>query len=300
MSVGVCVLLTLARQLRATTLNVYIVLSFLFTAGICCLVISGGDWMAGGRFFAHFLPVAIAFVPWALDGLRSRRSVLPAATLVLLALEATSIMTFVGKFSTSAPLWSRIPGREGPERQYSWFERHSRINLRDMRLIQRLDDVVAHLASRKSTPVIVLSGQMGMVPYHIAMRHFGRVRFVDRHGLIERSLTTCDSTRNLPRDTGGLIFNFGRYFENLAELQQNCRLGRPDVIFDIGSFHSSRIAAYGYREVYIQTGEVTAHNTHFAGLRVRADAFVAVDESLVDLSGSAAVTGSRSRPQREP
>jgi hypothetical protein len=299
LTIALCVLLTVARQLRATALNLHVVLSFLFVAGyFCCVVLSGGDWMSGGRFFAHFLPVAFAFVPWALDGVLSRSWILPAATVVLLTLEATAIIAFARSFSTSAPLWSALPDVEAGT-GYSWFERRSRINVRDMRLIDRLDEVVTRVSTGKDGPVIVLSGQMGMVTYHIALRHFGRVRFVDRHGLIERSLTSCSSTRGAPRDTGGLVLNFARYFEHLAEPQENCQLARPDVVFDIGSFDRSRIAAHGYREVYAQSGEVTAQDTKFAGLTVRRDAFVAVDAALVALSNSSAARWSRPERQQE-
>ena len=89
--------------------------------------------------------------------------------------------------------------------QYSWFERRSRINVRDMPLIDNLDDMVSRISSRKQTPVVIISGQMGMVPYYIAMRHFGRVRFLDRHGLVDRALTDCVTTRDVAKDTGGLV-----------------------------------------------------------------------------------------------
>ena len=65
------VFITAVRQLRRTTLNMYVVLSLLFAVGyLSFVIISSGDWMAGGRFLVHFLPVTMAL----------SRSRLPMAT----------------------------------------------------------------------------------------------------------------------------------------------------------------------------------------------------------------------------
>jgi hypothetical protein len=266
---------TLAQQIRGGTLNAYIWLSALFVCGSLAFVItSSGDWMPVGRFLAHFLPIAIAFIPFAVHGTASGPRILPLIAAVVIALELASAVTFAGTGSTSFPLWARASHQD---LQFSWFERHSRINVRDMPVIGALDTVVARLAAEKHAPVVVMSGQMGMVSYHIALRHFGRVRFIDRHGLVERSLTDCGSTRDRPRDTGGLVMTPAQYLDALEERQPGCQLPRPDVIFDIGTSSRSGVAAYGYEEVFRQSGTIDAVGSRLTGATVLADAFIAVD-----------------------
>ena len=236
--------------------------------------------MRGGRFLAHFLPVAIGFVPLALSAHTRRTLVLPMVTAIVVGLQAMTAIAFARDSSTSIPLWGHMAATaDHAEAQYSWFERHNRINLRDMPLIENLDDVVGRTIDRKPGPVVVMSGQMGMATYHIALRHFGRVRFVDRHGLADRALTDCPIARNLNRDTGGLILSFDWYFENLTDLEQSCGLVRPDILFDI---RSNDVEGYGYPTVYSQSGDVTTLGTRLTGLTVRADAFVAVEAGLAD------------------
>jgi hypothetical protein len=278
--IAVSVLVMAVGQLRAPTLNLHVVLSLLFAVGyLCSAIVSTGDWMKGGRFLAHFLPVAIGLVPLALSA-RTRRTLLPLVTAIVVGLQATTAIAFARDSSTSLPLWSHIAATaDHAELQYSWFETHNRINQRDMPLIENLDDVVRQTIDSKPGPVVVMSGQMGMATYHIALRHFGLVRFVDRHGLADRALTDCPIARNVRRDTGGLILSFDWYMENLTELEQSCGLVRPDILFDI---RSNDVEGYGYPTVYSQSGEVAALGTSLTGLTVRADAFVAVEASLAE------------------
>ena len=270
---------TLVQQIRGGTLNAHVWLSALFACGSVAFVItSSGDWMPGGRFLAPFLPIAIAFIPFAVQSLTSGLRILPLVGAVVIALELASAVTFARTGSTSFPVWAGLgehPIRD--ELQFSWFERHSRINVRDMSVIDALDAVVARLADEKRAPVVVMSGQMGMVSYHLALRQFGRVRFIDRHGLVERSLTDCGSTRDGPRDTGGLTMTAAQYLDAVEERQSGCQLSRPDVIFDIGTSSRSGVAAHGYEEVLRQSGTIDAVGTRFTGGAVQADAFIAVD-----------------------
>jgi hypothetical protein len=278
--------ITIVRQVRAPHLNIHVVLPLLFVAGyLAFVVIAGGDWMAGGRFLVHFLPVAMAFVAFA----RADRSgkTLAAIAAIVVALELTWAVTFARTSSTSLPIWATTTVERADRAQFSWFESRSRINVRDMPLIKNLDDVIAGVSKVKKEPIVIISGQMGMVSYYIAMRHFGRVRFLDRHGLVERALTACVTTRSAAKDTGGLIFPFDRYFENLSEIERMCHLTRPDVVFDIGSFADAGVEKYGYRQVHAQAGTVPSVGTGITGATVRSDAFIAVDAGLVPAIGAA-------------
>ena len=289
--------LTVAQQFRARTLNAYVWLSVLFAcASLGFVITSSGDWMPGGRFLAHFLPIAMAFVPFAAYGTASRSAMLPLIASVVIALALASTVTFARTRSTSFPLWASVAAQSSrQDPRFSWFERHSRINIRDLGVIAALDPVVARLGAEKHEPVVVISGQMGMVSYHIAQRHFGRVRFIDRHGLVERSLTDCSLTRDGSRDTGGLVLTAAQYLQAVEEAQPGCQLLRPDVIFDIGTAARSGVAAYGYQEIFTQSGPINALGS-FAGGNVLADAYIAVDTQrfpTTGLSGATDPTGGR-------
>ena len=101
------VLLAAVNQFRARTLNLYVVLSLLFAGGYACaVVVSGGDWMEGGRFLAHFLPVVIGLVPVALASAGARPWMTVVITALLIALEGRSAFVFTGNLSPSLPLWA--------------------------------------------------------------------------------------------------------------------------------------------------------------------------------------------------
>jgi len=274
------------RQLRTSTLNLYVVLSLLFVgASASSVVIAGGDWMEGGRFLAHFLPAAIGLGAMGLSGSVAGRRALPIVAAALIALEARSAFVFTLSESPSLPLWADVTtdlDRVG--RDFSWFERHNRINVRDMPLLEHLDEAITRLTRQQSEPITLVSGQMGIVAYHLAQRHFGRIRFLDRFGLIDRSLTNCAVTHDAPRDTGGLVIVLETYLRQLPALEQTCHIERPDLMYSLGDFSS--LDAYGYQTIYAQRGRVEALGTRLAGAPVIADSFFAVDAALVRSSGS--------------
>ena len=280
------VVLATVRQLRASTLNLHVVLSLLFIAGYaCCVAVSGGDWMEGGRFLAHFLPVAIGVVPMALAGTGTHPRVLLMIAAVLIALEGRSAFVFTLSLSPSLPLWADLATDiDVVGSRYSWFERHNRINVRDMHVIVTLDNAITRISSHKRGPITLISGQMGIVPYHLAQRHFGRIRFLDRCGLIERSFTTCAITRDALRDTGGLVIGLDSYLDKLSELEHTCHITKADLIYSLGDV--TRVEAYGYQTMYSQRGRVEATGTRLRGAPVFAESFFAVDAALLTSLGS--------------
>jgi len=152
-----------------------------------------------------------------------------------------------------------------------------------MALLQHLDDTIVRLLRGRETPIVLLSGQMGIVPYHLALRHFGRVRFIDRFGLVERSLTNCALTRRARTDTGGLIIDFDRYFQALGDLEEVCQITKPDIVFLWGD--AERASTYGYRVTYRQKGSVDVLGSRLAGAPVPAKSFVAVRNDLIQSAG---------------
>ncbi len=282
--VATVVLLTL--ETVSPEVNLYTLLSLLYCAGYTAFVIlSGGDWMEGGRFLVLFLPVAMALVPVAITRLTQRVWPLVLLTTAIAGLECVSIVEFARYWSTGLPLWaSPVPVYDLSG--YSWFERHSRINLRDAPVISRLDGFVARLTGSGHGPVVILSGQMGAAAYHLADSHFGRVRFMDRFGLADRTFTTASATRDLRRGRMGLQLWYESYFARVDRLRQVDRLPLPDIIFDIGSVPDKLLAAQGYTTVYRQSGRVPSGSEWFRGRDVVADEFIAIRNDLLSALGN--------------
>lgn len=284
--VMIAMALVVITEITAKEHNMYAVLAILYCAGYTAFaVMSGGDWMEGGRFLAFFLPVAMSFIPMALSRLTSRVWPLLLVTTLVAGLQVFTIIEFARYWSTGMPLWT-APAATSDLSGYSWFERRNRINLRDVPVITRLDGIVTRLAGTGGRRVVIMSGQMGAAAYHIAMKHYGRVRFMDRFGLTDRTFTTAAATRNLPRGRMGLQLWYEIYFAKLDELERADRLPRPDIIFDIGSVPDKLLREKGYTAIYRQSGRVVAGSDWFPGRDVIADEFIAVRTDLLPAIGN--------------
>ncbi len=273
----------LVVQLRAREINLYILFSLLYVAGYFSFVLfSGGDWMEGARFYVYFLPVLIAFIPLAIMRMTKSKIPLIVVTTLLVVVEAMSLIDFAQHSSTGIPFWSSAKITSIYDTtQYSWFETHSRINMRDVPVIQRLNYVVTQIANhRQGSPVVIMSGQMGMVAYYISMEHFGGVRFIDRYGLADRTFTDCMVAKQLPRTSAGIKIT---YYEQYLAMQQICHIADPDIIFDGGDALRMGMEEHGYTVIYSQAGVVTTDDTWLKGVVVKADEFIAIRTPLLGL-----------------
>jgi len=293
-AISISALTVLVSQIRARKLNFYLVFSLLYVAGYMSFVVfSGGDWMEGGRFLVPFLPVAIALIPLALVSMTESKPLLALVILLFLGIETKSMIAFAQNSSTGIPLWSQAPiERRYDTSKYSWFEKRNRINLRDVPITEHLDYLVTQIANRHHRPVVIMSGQMGMVAYHIAMNHFGEVRFIDRLGLADRTFTDCKVTQALPKTLVGLSLSYDFYFHNFALLEQMCQQAKPDIIFDLlrspspttltPSDRKEMVANNGYTVIYSQVGDVIGDVTWLKGFTIHADEFIAVRTDILD------------------
>jgi len=274
-------LAVLFAEVTAKEFNVYSLLSLLYVAGyLAFAILSGGDWMEGGRFLVFFLPVIVAFVPLAIARMTKRLVLLVIVTSIVAGCQVATLIEFAKYSSTGVPIWA-VPVGAIDTPDYSWFEKRNRVNMRDAEIINNLDRLVTQIISSRNSPVTVMSGQMGIVPYHLAMKHRGNVRFMDRFGLTDRIFTSCDTTRSLRRGRLGLQLSYKFYFENREALEKSGHLPRPDIIFDIGSARDSRAADNGYTIVYNQSGRIASDSQLFPGREVPADEFIAVRNDLL-------------------
>jgi hypothetical protein len=284
--VGRAIWLLLARQ----TIDSYVMYATLFVVTYGAFIVSsGGDWMEGGRFIAHIQPLGLVFIPYVARGMLPRRwSSMGMLAGFLVAFQLAFLVRFARAQSTGMPIWAGIEYFRNPwpsirEQEYSWFERTNRIHSRDIPVVEHLDRTITLLSNNGDRSVSVLSQQMGMAAFYVSRRHQGRVRLLDRRGLVERSFTSCPLSAALPRWQIGLALEYEFFFSHETEFEA-CGITRPDVIFDI-FIEELGIQRFleinGYAITYVQRGLLATGSALLPGRRVSADQFIAVRRELV-------------------
>jgi hypothetical protein len=223
------------------------------------------------------IPLAVMFVPLALYRAPISASARGLALAVVLIMEVAGCITFAAFRSTAMPLWahSAVPTGSAAD-TYSFFERYNRINVRELPVIARLKEIVNLTSAERRGPITIMSGQMGMVAYHVSLAAAGRVRWLDRHGLSDRRLSDCPITAPLPRMPSGIDISYKFFFAHAME----CGLATPDVIFDTASEELDVIAAHGFTLVYRQDGRVMS-DSRMRGNTIPAFEFISVRNELV-------------------
>jgi hypothetical protein len=273
--------------------------TLLFVAGyVAFIIFSGGDWMEGGRFLVPFLPLALALVPVvlakSLPGNKRRPLVVALSATVLVSLEVASVLSFARDESFGTRRWRDMDVAQVYDvTAYSWFEKHNRINMRDVPVIAYINDLIPKIEAIRPGAVVLMTGQMGMVPYHVARKNFGRVRFLDRRGLCDRMLTDCDLSRKLARDAAGLRMEYIEYFEMREQIEERCGLPRPDIIFDMHGGNQQIVSENGHRTVAKHSGTIS-DRTGIGG-EVLATGFVAIPDELYATLAAADSTRNASR-----
>ena len=278
------------EQLSVRFLNPHVLFSLFFLAAyVAFIIFSGGDWMEAGRFIVHLLPVAMVFVPIALRRLVPAKTGFILILAVLTALQIRVLFHVAAKESTGLPAWSRtydIHGQAATESDpfvFSRFERKNRVHLREIPTIRYLDDVVARVTAYTDEAPLIMSGQMGMVLYHTAKRHYGKIKVIDRAGLADRTLTECILTAKLPKRAKGLVLSYGTYFKQQEALRRECGIASPDIIMDApkGDQYLKDVSGNGYTVVYVQRGAFYTGLDELPGRVVIADQFIAVRNELL-------------------
>jgi MFS family permease len=263
----------------------FVLLFFIAQSGF--VLFAGGDWMEAGRFFVPLIPIAALLAAFAISNLQPRAA--KATTFALIAAGVFTTLHLAARSSTAIPVWATILtepyASEARASGFSWFERMNRPNLRDIPTIRQLDRVVAQLrvattaSDSDSYKVRIMSGQMGIVAYHIARKHY--VEMIDRRGLIDRRFTSCPSLAGLPRSSMGLELDYASYFAHRAQLENECHIPRPDIIFDGRDVPELP----DYTVIYRQRGFIETDSRWFPGMKYPADEFIAVRNDLLPTLG---------------
>ncbi len=260
---------------RPDNVKVIFVLS-LCLSYLAFVVVSGGDWMTGGRFFSPIIPFLVILFLLFTSHLK-RSMLLFISVALLMSLET---LFFSIKLSSGLPWYQREntqPSlKASAASDYSYAEMNNVVHRRDIPLIDALKQSVER--SLQNTPekvVNILSIQMGMPPYHLRKIFDGKVYFIDLRGLSTTHVTRCKAFDKIERRWTGVFISYKQYFDALAQ----CQLPKPDIVYDLlnrsKEDNEKRIEVLlkqGYEVVYQQAGDISVFN----GLKMlNADAFVA-------------------------
>jgi hypothetical protein len=252
------------RHLRGAPNPVAALMVALALGQLAFIVISGGDWMIDGRFLAPIVPplVLIGFlaIEAAVSAPHTRRSITAGYTLLNLIF---AVQLLHQGHSDGQPLWTmqrvfkRAEKRLGAE-TFARVELLNQIHRRDAftthALLPIADAVVAHVKTR---PVYVMTGQAGMIAYHLASRHFRRVVILDLWSLTDRQLIDCFPPGTVPIGKWGTFFGAYPLSEH-ETVTARCQLPLPDIYYNEALLPSMQalLERLGYDVVYHQFGHI--------------------------------------------
>ena len=150
-----------------------------------------------------------------------------------------------------------------------------------MTTLHWLNVIVQQLLDRHAPTVSIMSGQMGMIMYHLAGSHFGHLEVIDKMGLADRTFTSCQETSGLPRNSLGLGMSYQFLFEKWNTIK-TCLPLRPDIIFDLyRDYDISSVSHNGYDIVYTQYGQTSPPSILFPIYQYAIEYFIAVRDDLI-------------------
>ena len=267
------------------------------TAYLGFIVLIGGDWMMGGRFISHLVPIAAMLLAVAVSRVLARRPRLAVGTLgLVLVSNALGVASLAGGVSSGRPIWTtrsvrsdldaRLGGTPG---RFGWFETTNLVHLRDAPVVVAMEEVVSALrAQDPSLRVVVMSTQAGMVPYYLARSSFGDLRFIDPCSLVTRDFLPCLPKEELVDHPACRMLPYDKYFREAARIDRTCGSERPHVVFGLKKRNISAVLENaGYVVVYEQHGPMRPGQDNSLGddYTFRADEIVAVDRELAARAG---------------
>lgn len=225
------------------------------------VVLSGGDWMVGGRFLAPAMPAAgVTFV--ALLGRISARAGRVLGAVLLVTHLGTSLL-FLHSGEPEGRPWSlakrAIPKvKERVSAEFWGIELANKVHARDAVTATELEPLVGRAAAHLGRPVTIMSGQAGLVAYHTFKHHFGRAKFLDLWNITGRELEECLGMEPFRYSIYGTVHDLAGVLRALDERGARCGLNLPDIYFNerYRPPHQAALEPYGYVLVYHQTGTV--------------------------------------------
>jgi hypothetical protein len=248
---------------------------------------AGGDWMQAGRFLVPILPAASLLLTATANQLQ-RQWLAHTLLGILCLLQFSMQYTAIAKISKGIPVW--VSYHLAPEHQhYSIFEKLNQEHLRDMAAIDHLAEIIPPLRKKLDRPVILMSGQAGMIFYYTAKNFSHDVIFRDLRGLVEGSLTSCPLIKSVRRGQQGLFWSYTDFFSLLPQLQNDCGIVAPDIIYDLNDMSrktGQELEKYGYSMLHQETGFPVKNSTNLPYNRIYAPNLIFVRSELLPLLGN--------------
>jgi len=241
-----------------------IMVAALASAHLAFAVLSGGDWMNGARFLALAMPALVlsAFV----TNVRWLQNVRVAGAITTLFVSANllyAVQSLRRNESEGRPLWTVLElgslfAREVGQHGFSPVELGNNVHLRDAVTIYRFLPIVARITAAKRGPVWIMTGQAGMVGYHVMSRYFRRAKLLDLWSLTTRELYDCFPPNALSGGKYGSWIELEDAFRQLTQGGPGCHAPMPDIYYNecLGAEARATLEKYGYVVLYEQTGTV--------------------------------------------
>ena len=260
--------------------SLFVTVSLILSYSLFVLM-AGGDWMEGARFFAPVTgPAVVIATPFYLSLIGKRKTILYGLSLNILFL-----LYFTSRFSTSYPLvyYKNYTDDLLDANQFSVFEVTNRVHYRDIPLITSFEAILDAVTAVNIQPTI-MSKQAGMVPFYLFKNYYGQAKFIDFRGLSTHDFTQCQLTKSASKNRFGIALSYNYFFENINTLQQECQISKPDIIYDLDNEKLDTVQlveSAGYTVIYLQTGKIN-RNYFLKGDKVEGIEFIAVKNEIVD------------------
>lgn len=197
----------------------------------------------------------------------------------------------IAQQSRGTPVWAQSRISLEHANRYSAFEKINQEHVRDLAVIDHLAEIIPPLHQQLKRPIVLMSGQAGMVFYYTAQKFYGEVIFRDLRGLVESSLTLCPELRHLPRSPLGLAWSYRDFFERQPTLQKTCNIPKPDIIYDLNIYDSNdmtvtlnkMITPYGYTLIHREGSWAVVNTTPLPYNRLMVPNMIFVRDDLLPL-----------------
>ncbi|MDC3958600.1 hypothetical protein [Polyangium jinanense] len=235
-------------------------------ASTAFVLMSGGDWMTGARFLVPAMPAYVVLMLFAIDRASQERAAavgfLFGAT--LLWLNVNAVIDFGRSPLNMSHRWAEArkqarAAREKPGMAaFSFPEIANRPHRRDAKLLPAFLETLEKLGPTREQPLSFISGQAGMVPFHVVQKYYGALHFLDQYNLSSKELANCVPARAQQRLVHGVHIELKYIIEHAKELEQRCNLTPPVIIFDAGR-PPVWLSKYGYQVIYDDHEDLPAY-----------------------------------------
>ena len=125
--------------------------------------------MEAGRFWSHMAPLIAVITIYEIAVRLTSTGTKKIVLHVLIFLQVLAVLMIARYESTGRPLWQlKDQNRLWTDKSISFFDYANRIHRRDMPVIRVLKELITKI-KREKKKVVLFSGQMGFVMYHVVL-----------------------------------------------------------------------------------------------------------------------------------